>query len=243
MRPPTPRRRSLLFAGSLLLALAAVVGVLVVLVPEGATDGLDLFWNDLMGNVRQDWMLSAAYLLNWIGGGWVAILLVPLLVVLLLVLLRRWRAAVFAAAAFAISAGLTQLLKEVFARARPDDMLVSSDFGSFPSGHTANAATIAVVLWLVFPRVWVAIVGALWVVAMALSRTILAAHWITDTVGGALVGASAALLVAAVLQYWATIGWMAPSAPAVEASPGAHSPPAPSPSASRRRRAADPPVS
>jgi len=201
------RRRTLLIAGSATLTLAALLGVLVVLLPRGATIGLDVFWNDLMSQVRQGWMLSAAYLLNWIGGGWVAIVLVPLLVVLLLVLLRRWRGAVFAAMAFIVSAGLTQLLKEIFARARPDDMLVTSDFGSFPSGHTSNAATIAVVLWLVFPRVWMAIIGVVWVVAMALSRTLLAVHWITDTVGGALVGASAALLVGAFVLSWASLGW------------------------------------
>lgn len=217
-------RRALLISGSVTLTLAALVGVLVVVLPKGATDGLDLFWNDLMSQVRQDWMLSAAYLLNWIGGGWVAILVVPLLVVLLLVLLRRWRSAVFAAIAFAVSAGLTQLLKEIFARARPDDMLVTSDFGSFPSGHTSNAATIAMVLWLVFPRVWVAIVGAVWVVAMALSRTILAVHWITDTVGGALVGASAALIVGAVVLTWASLGWNESTEPAPRSPRDAHPP-------------------
>ncbi|MBD8012387.1 phosphatase PAP2 family protein [Microbacterium sp. NPDC077391] len=217
-------RRALLISGSAMLTLAALLGVLVVLLPRGATIGLDVFWNGLMSQVRQDWMLSAAYLLNWIGGGWVAIVLVPLLIVLLLVLLRRWRGAVFAAIAFVVSAGLTQLLKEIFARARPDDMLVTSDFGSFPSGHTSNAATIAVVLWLVFPRVWVAIIGAVWVMAMALSRTLLAVHWFTDTVGGALVGASAALLVGAFVLSWASLGWT------------------PASSASRSSRDDDPPV-
>lgn len=220
------RRRTLLFAGSAMLTFAALLGVLVVLLPRGATSGLDVFWNDLMSQVRQDWMLSAAYLLNWIGGGWVAIILVPLLVVLLLVLLRRWRAAVFAAMAFGVSAGLTQLLKEIFARARPDDMLVTSDFGSFPSGHTSNAATIAMVLWLVFPRVWMAVAGVVWVVAMALSRTILAVHWITDTLGGALVGASAALIVGAFVLTWASLGWTKTAEPA-----------------SRSHRDADPPLS
>jgi len=223
------RRRPLLLTGCTLLLLAALLGALVVLLPKGATDGPDLFWEQLMAQVRQDWMVSAAYALNWIGGGWAAIVLVPLLVVVLLVVLRRWRAAVFAALAFVASAGLTQLLKEIFARARPDDMLVTSDFGSFPSGHTSNAATIAVVLWLVFPRVWVAVAGVLWTVAMALSRTILAVHWITDTVGGALVGASAALLVGALVLSWASLGWARPSASSEEPAP-------------RSARAEDPPV-
>lgn len=222
----TMTRRKLLIAGSAMLTLAALLGVLVVLLPRGATIGLDAFWNHLMSQVRQDWMLSAAYALNWVGGGWVAIALVPLLIVLLLVLLRRWRGAVFAALSFVVSAGLTQLLKEIFARARPDDMLVTSDFGSFPSGHTSNAATIAMVLWLVFPRVWMAIAGVVWVVLMALSRTLLAVHWITDTLGGALVGASAALIVGAFVLSWASLGWL----------------PTPEP-AQRSTRDADPPVS
>lgn len=209
------RRRTLLLSGSAMLTLAALLGVLVVLLPRGATSGLDVFWNELMSQIRHDWMLSAAYLLNWIGGGWAAVALVPGLVVLLMVLLHRWRAAVFAAMAFLASAGLTQLLKEIFARARPDDMLVTSDFGSFPSGHTSNAATIAMVLWLVFPRVWMAIAGIVWVVAMGMSRTILAVHWITDTVGGALVGASAALIVGAFVLSWASLGWTPNTEPAL----------------------------
>ena len=200
----------MLITGAALLAGAVVLGILVVTLPAGATNALDVFWNDAMAQLRQPWMLTAAHLLNRVGGGWIAILVVPLLVIAVLVLLRRWRSAVFAASAFIASAGLTQLLKQIFGRARPDDMLVASDFGSFPSGHTANAATIAVVLWLVFPRVWVAVVGALWVLAMALSRTILSVHWITDTIGGALVGASAALLVAGMLAGWVSLGWTGP---------------------------------
>jgi undecaprenyl-diphosphatase len=89
---------------------------------------------------------------------------------------------------------------------------VASDFGSFPSGHTANAATIAVVVWVLFPRVWTAVAGVLWVVAMALSRTVLSVHWATDTLGGALAGAAAVFLLAGWLLPWVT------ARPAVAAS-------------------------
>ncbi len=45
------------------------------------------------------------------------------------------------------------------------------------------------------PRpLWVAATGAVYVVLMALSRTYLGAHWITDTVGGALLGVAVGLL-------------------------------------------------
>ncbi|MBN8206691.1 phosphatase PAP2 family protein [Microbacterium esteraromaticum] len=216
-------RRALLITGGALLAAAIALGILVVTVPAGATNALDEFWNGVAAQLREPWVLWGALFMNRVGGGWIAVLLVPLLIVASLVAVRRWRSAVFAASAFIVSAGLTQLLKNLFARARPDDMLVASDFGSFPSGHTANAATIAVVLWLVFPRVWVAVVGVLWVLVMALSRTILAVHWITDTIGGALVGASAALLVAGMLWGWASLGWSGPPAASAR-SPRAEDP-------------------
>src|SRR5690606_4385367 len=153
----------------------------------------------------QPWMLVVAYALIIIGGGWVAILLVPLLILGLLAVLKRWRAAVYAAVTFVVSVALTQLVKEIFGRARPEDLLVDSDYGSFPSGHTANAATIAVVLIVVFRRQWVLIAGIIWTLAMALSRTILSVHWLTDTIGGMLIGAGAALVVAALLGRWALL--------------------------------------
>ena len=192
----------LLWWGVGLLALATAVGALVVFAyPQ--TPGFDRWWNDTIAGARADWMLDFALVLNWIGGGWVAILGVPVLAIHALVIAGRWRGAVFAALCFAASAGAVQLLKQLFGRARPEDMLVASDYGSFPSGHTANAATIALVVWVLFPRVWTAIVGVLWVLAMALSRTFLSVHWASDTLGGALVGAGVVLVLAAWLLPWA----------------------------------------
>lgn len=184
-----------------MLVAATLLGAAIVF---GYTEppGFDTWWNETISASRSDWMLSFALLLDRIGGGWIAILLVPLLVIVALLIARRWQAAVFAAVAFLVSAGAVQLLKHLFGRARPEDMIVASDFGSFPSGHAANAATIAMVLWLVFPRVWTAILGIAWVVAMAISRTLLSVHWATDTLGGALVGAGVVLVLGALLLPW-----------------------------------------
>lgn len=194
-------RRMLWGWGLGLLAAAVLLGAVIVFGFSGTT-AFDTWWDRLMAADRNDVVLGLALVLNAIGGGWIAVYLVPLLTVAALLLARRWRAAVFAAICFAASAGAVQILKHLFGRARPDDMLVASDFGSFPSGHAANAATIAMVVWVLFPRAWVAVLGALWAIAMALSRTVLSVHWATDTLGGALVGAGVVLLLAAWLLPW-----------------------------------------
>jgi len=201
------RRRAVRVSVAALL-LAIILGFSAVVVPliwveyRGGLSMLDEGWNQLMSQVRQPWVLSIAYALNSIGGGWIATLLVPLVIIGILWAVRGWRVAIFAAIAFLSSAALVQLLKHLFGRARPTDLLVTSDFGSFPSGHTANAATIAVVLWLVFPRLWVALVGAAWALLMALSRTLLSVHWMSDTIAGLLVGVAAALLATVFCAGW-----------------------------------------
>lgn len=186
----------------ILIAATVLLGVAVSGGP--AANGIDQWWHGLMADIRSPGLLSFAEVLDEVGGDVIATLVVPLVIGLVLLLLRGWKASVFALATFALSAVLVQLLKSLINRVRPEDMLVVSDHGSFPSGHTANAATIAVALYLLFPRLAVAIVGGLWILLMAVSRTIVSAHWLTDTIGGAMLGAAVALLVATLLLNWAT---------------------------------------
>lgn len=158
---------------------------------------IDDWWNALVSEWWHPALAGFSRVMNWVGGGWVGVLAVPIGGAIGLVVLRRPWAAAYFLAAEAVSAGGVQVLKHAFGRVRPEDILVVSDYGSYPSGHVANAATIAVAAFVIFPRVWVAVVGAVWVVLMAFSRTYLHAHWLSDTLGGALIGAGAALLVAA----------------------------------------------
>lgn len=179
--------------GTVLVLLAVVLGVFVSLEADVDLDG---WWNGVVDLFA--FLQPLALVLNFLGGGWFATFIVPLLGLAFLLVLRRPWGGLFVIVASAASALGVQVLKEIFGRARPEEMIVVSDHGSFPSGHTANAATLAVVAVVLFPRVWVALVGAAWVVAMGFSRTQVHAHWLSDVVGGAFVGAGVALIVAAV---------------------------------------------
>ncbi|MGN7861535.1 phosphatase PAP2 family protein [Microbacterium sp. 22303] len=181
---------------------ATVVAAVVLATAPGVIVSLDDAWNLEMGEWRGPVLVGWALVMNVLGGGWVATILAPLVIAALAWLVRGWRGALFALIAFVVSAGVVQLVKRSLGRARPQDLLIASDFGSFPSGHTANAAAVAVVLWFLFPTLWMAIGGVVWTVAMGFSRTVLSVHWFSDTVGGALIGAGAAFLVAAVLWRW-----------------------------------------
>jgi undecaprenyl-diphosphatase len=194
---PAPLRPlPLAVAGAGLLVLAGALG-LWLFVRGNEPFAVDVWWNDVLADAWSPFLSAFSLAMNFLGGGWFAVLVIPIGGALAFVLLRRpWTAAYFLAAQI-VSAGIVQVLKRVFGRARPEDILILSDFGSYPSGHVAGAATLATILVVLFPRVAVIIAGAAWVVAMALSRTYLHAHWLSDTVGGALVGVGAALVTAA----------------------------------------------
>jgi membrane-associated phospholipid phosphatase len=158
---------------------------------------IDTGWNAFVAEIWNPVFSGFSQFMDFVGGGWMSVLVIPIAGAIGLVVLRRPWSAVYFLAAEAISAAGVQVLKHVFGRVRPEDILVVSDYGSYPSGHVANAATIAVAAVVIFPRVWVAVVGGAWVILMAFSRTYLHAHWLSDTLGGAMIGAGAALLVAA----------------------------------------------
>jgi undecaprenyl-diphosphatase len=139
--------------------------------------------------------------MDFLGGGLFGVVIVPTCTILALLLFRRPWGALYYALAAALSAGVVQALKLTVGRARPEDILVHSDLGSFPSGHTANAATIAVTLGIIFLRTWVWAAGAVYTVLMLLSRTYLGAHWLSDTAGGLLLGAGLAVVVWAPFAY------------------------------------------
>lgn len=194
---PTP-------AAALKLSMAGLAGFVTIwiLIARGgdvAPTGLDVSWADRIRGARDGMGTGIARAFDVIGGPIVSGFLVPATIVAVLLVRRRPWAAVYLIVASSASALTVRIIKHVVARPRPDDILVTADFGSFPSGHSANAAATVTIIALLLPRRrWIPPLGALYVVLMMVSRTYLSAHWVTDTVAGALIGSSVALLL------WAT---------------------------------------
>ncbi|MFC5929267.1 phosphatase PAP2 family protein [Cryobacterium melibiosiphilum] len=188
-------RRWPLISALLAVALAVGLGALIVVRGQGRPLELDTEWMDEIIEHRNPVWEVPSLVMNFLGAGIAGVIVIPAIILIALLLWRRpWEAGYFVVATI-LSAGGVQLLKQLFGRARPEDMLVTSDFGSFPSGHVANAATMAVCLGIIVPRLWVWLAGAAYTIVMLLSRTYLGAHWLTDTFGGLLIGVGVAVLL------------------------------------------------
>jgi membrane-associated phospholipid phosphatase len=141
---------------------------------------------------------------TWIGDGWMTV------AVVFGMLFFKYRYAVLTAFAYAYSSLAVQILKKIFNAPRPvkffEDIVpirtiegyTMHEWNSFPSGHTASAFTLAVVLSYILPYKhshWILIpIAAL----TAFSRVYLAQHFMEDIISGSLI----AVIMTFQLIYW-----------------------------------------
>jgi undecaprenyl-diphosphatase len=192
---PSPAERARRGAAWAALALVLLVAALTALVAARPPDppllgGLDRAWREL-ALPAPGWAEAAGRALKVLGSSWVMVPL-RLLVAAWLLARRRTRALGAWVLAWAVADVATAVLKPAVGRLRPD----GSEATAFPSGHAKTAAQVAIGLALLAPRRWRAAAWALalgWVAGMALSRTVLDEHWLSDVVAGSALGAACAL--------------------------------------------------
>ncbi|HET9197969.1 MAG TPA: phosphatase PAP2 family protein [Solirubrobacterales bacterium] len=177
--------------GGVLLALLAVV-VRSSDVLAGIDSGV-AEWGDRHASA---WSPDAVTLVTRLGETW---LVVAVAVAVALVELLRTRNRWVVPFLLAVILGdklLTEAIKQLVDRARPELEAVAATLGpSFPSGHTSTAAASWAAFALVAGRwwgrrAWPVLAGAAVgiAVAVALSRVLLTVHWTTDVLGGLALG-------------------------------------------------------
>ncbi|MYV96857.1 phosphatase PAP2 family protein [Streptomyces sp. SID3343] len=203
-----------------LVALALLVGaipftLLALLVQTKWSPLLDMDGD--VANGLNDWVVAhpgwehvLLFLTDWVWDPNTYRLLVVLLCVWLW---RRGarRLVAWAAVAMVVSGLLGALLKLVFTRARPTlpHPVHHSDGWSFPSGHalagTVGPGVLLLALLPLIPRAWrpvawaVAIVSAL---GVGFTRVALGVHFVTDVIGGYVLGIAVLAATAAVFEWW-----------------------------------------
>jgi membrane-associated phospholipid phosphatase len=162
---------------------------------------LHLFFNGFVNESLNTFFLNVTYL----GDGWI---IIGFLLISLFINLRFF---VTAGLSYAISSGITQLLKNYFFKAElrprtyfeqffpdhPLHLLKGIEiFGenSFPSGHTTAAFSFFVCLSFALHNDWLKFSCFLLALIVGLSRVYLSQHFFSDVVAGALIGSGCAIL-------------------------------------------------
>ncbi|WP_069174028.1 phosphatase PAP2 family protein [Streptomyces griseus] len=154
-------------------------------------------------------------LTDWVWDPWTMRALTAVVVIAL-----WWRGArplaVGVAATSVLATVLQQALKSAVGRERPrwPDPVDSAHYAAFPSGHAMTAiVTCGLLLWLlrlygVSPLLWrtAVVVAAVSVLGVAFTRLYLGVHWLSDVVGGLLLGGAVTALWAAAYGARRTAG-------------------------------------
>ena len=192
----------------------AVLGVLLVVAGGAALRfgdsgplGIDEWWHGITAVTRGSAPYAIAVFTAQAGGG-VGAIACTVIAAALLLATQQTRDAAAVATAMLLGVGASETIKALVLRPRPWDQLYVSHGASYPSGHSMGAAALAVSLALVVTysnafsdtaTKWVWVVSIAWILLMMWSRTALHVHWLSDTVAGAVLGASAAILAR---RFW-----------------------------------------
>jgi undecaprenyl-diphosphatase len=182
------------------VALCIVGGALIDSTLSGRPTTVDESLYRMISGFRASWLEAPSLVLNQLGGGNIALIVIPAIAALVLLATRGIWAALVVLPLRPLTQWAVEALKSVFERPRPPHREIAVSLSAYPSGHSAVAACLVVVLALLIRRWWFTALGVLYVVAMGFSRLYLNVHWFTDTLGGTALGIGVGLLV------WAVVG-------------------------------------
>jgi undecaprenyl-diphosphatase len=200
----TNHRRALVVSACLLLG-AVSLGLLVAIpASRSEVQAVDDSVRRLAVSVQNRPTTLLAEGFSLAGGVWVN-WLIRVAALVVLAVRRRFVQLTAFGLAVVTSEILIGTLKAAYHRTRPPGSLIATSGATFPSGHAIAGAVTAVGLVVVLlppgrTRWRWEVRAVVFAFLMALSRVYLRAHWLSDVVAGALLGAGLALGWPAVLQ-------------------------------------------
>jgi membrane-associated phospholipid phosphatase len=178
----------------------------------GIEKGMDVLWINGNHTPILDYFFR---LYTNVGDG---LLLVPIVLVLLFV---RFQYAIMAVTASSFLGIIISIFKQLFfanaprPRAYMNDELIHfvpdvsvHSLHSFPSGHTATAFCLALLLSYVFLNRWITIVTLICALLVGYSRIYLAQHFLVDVAAGAIIGSFTTFSVCLVFESNVLPNWM-----------------------------------
>jgi len=207
-----------------LVAVAMVLIAMAIGPARELIEQVDEWWLDLMVDSEVDGLIGWAEVLAFVGSPYAT---VPARLAVAVWLGRRaaWDRLGVWIGAIVLSVTATSVLKALYGRDRPPESLgeVAASGSSFPSGHTVAAMAAAIALVYVFAKAgkparhWF-YVAATYGGLMALSRTYLRVHWLSDVTVGTVIGAATAMAAVWIVERFTLeisggletmFGWMA----------------------------------
>ncbi|MFI1658365.1 phosphatase PAP2 family protein [Streptomyces sp. NPDC020472] len=213
---PDTRFGARLVVGAALTALAAVPFSLALVLVESRWAPLYRFDQDVAERLHRSALGSPAWVrvldfLTHVAWGPLTMRLLVAGVVVWLLRRRAFRLAAWAAVTATVSGLVGLLVKNVVERARPHlpEPVAHAPGFSFPSGHAMTATTSCAVLLLVLlplvPRAWRPLPWVLATVAVlgvSYTRVALGVHWVSDVVGGWLLGLAVVTATTLAFEAW-----------------------------------------
>jgi membrane-associated phospholipid phosphatase len=182
-------------AGAVMAALWTVVGLLLVRLGPPV---LDLTALEAAVDRQSPTLVSWARFASWVGDLPVVSAVTLVVVAIAYWRSRRWDLGWLSLAVIGGALAVTATIKLLTDRVRPDGGLTDTLSSAFPSGHAVRAAAVyTLVAWLVVrwtsphrraARIATVATAVTMVLAIGVSRLLLAAHWLSDVVGGYLLG-------------------------------------------------------